>query len=197
MEIVNKYSKSKIYKIVDINFSKMYIGSTTQELSQRMTDHRKKYKGWKQGYDKFVSSFTLFDEFGIDDCIILLLEAFPCRNKTELRKREGEHISTNDCVNRYVSGRTRQQYCIDNKERREKYAEEHKAIRHEREKQYRIKNREAIRSRQNEQFTCECGGKYTAASRARHFRLSKHVAWVDTKPEDQMLTPLTFERTKC
>ena len=110
MELDNKYANGKIYKLVDKNFTKLYIGSTTQELSQRMTDHRRQYRQWREGSHKFTSSFEIFEEFGIENC-----EIFPCNNKMELRKREGEHISNNDCVNRIVAGRCSKQYYIDNR----------------------------------------------------------------------------------
>ena len=40
------YSYGKIYKIVSPSTGLVYIGSTCQTLSQRMTDHKKKYNRW-------------------------------------------------------------------------------------------------------------------------------------------------------
>ena len=40
----DKFSKAKVYKIADVNFTKCYKGSTCEELSQRMARHRQRYK---------------------------------------------------------------------------------------------------------------------------------------------------------
>ena len=51
----NKYNNSKIYKIepvCDYDEGDIYIGSTTQKyLSNRMQQHRKDYKRWKNEID--------------------------------------------------------------------------------------------------------------------------------------------------
>ena len=62
---MSKYQNGKIYKIVDVEYNKCYIGSTCEELSQRMARHRAIYKRKRASY---VSSFDLFDEFGLDNC---------------------------------------------------------------------------------------------------------------------------------
>jgi hypothetical protein len=35
----------------------------------------------------------------------------------ELDKREGEHIRNNNCINKYIAGRTMKEYYEDNKEK--------------------------------------------------------------------------------
>ena len=71
MEIQNKFQNAKIYKITDIGYNKCYIGSTCEELSQRMARHRRKYKsflsGGKEGH---IRSFDLFNEYGVENCKI-------------------------------------------------------------------------------------------------------------------------------
>ena len=54
-------------------------------------------------------SIFLFDEFGIDNCKILLIKDFSCKNKAELEREEGQEILRNieKCVNRVVVGRTK------------------------------------------------------------------------------------------
>lgn len=39
----SKFNKAKIHKITDVNYTKSYIGSTCEELSQRMARHRYMY----------------------------------------------------------------------------------------------------------------------------------------------------------
>ena len=52
IEISNKYLKGKIYKVVDIGYNKCYVGSTCAELSQRMSSHMTKYKGFVNGKEQ-------------------------------------------------------------------------------------------------------------------------------------------------
>ena len=106
MDINNICHNSKIYQITDIAYNKCYIGSTTEELSQRMARHRTNYKSFLNGNKKFMSSFDLFSEYGVENCKIELVEYFKCDSLGELRKREGEHIKKTECVNKYVAGRT-------------------------------------------------------------------------------------------
>ena len=95
------YEQSKIYKIYSHCGDKIYIGSTTKNLlSQRMATHRSDYKTWKKGESKFSKSYLLFDEYGIENCIIELLEYKPCKNKDELIKLEGIYTGELECVNK-------------------------------------------------------------------------------------------------
>ena len=68
------YSKGKIYKIIGRDSDgneECYIGSTCQPyLSSRMGSHRARYKGWLKGTDHFVTSYLLFDKFGVENCYI-------------------------------------------------------------------------------------------------------------------------------
>ena len=107
---MDKYQNGKIYKIVDTSFTKCYIGSTCESLSQRMARHRRHYKLYLKHPEKSMTSFYLFDEVGIENCKIYLIENYPCNSKEELRRREGFHIQSNECVNRCVAGRTAKEY---------------------------------------------------------------------------------------
>ena len=112
------YQQAKIYKIWDSSYTECYVGSTIQELSVRMAEHRRKYKSFLDGKAKRVdtSAFKLFDKYGLENCRIVLEELFPSNNKMELVKREGEHIRNSNCVNRCIAGRSHKEYCEENKE---------------------------------------------------------------------------------
>jgi hypothetical protein len=106
-----------------------------------MAEHRKDYKRFKTGATTVVcSSFKLLDEYGIDNCKIELVEAYPCENKEELRKREGYWIKLEECVNKTVAGRTQREYYVDN---RLKLLENNKEYM----KTYYIENRDKILTR--------------------------------------------------
>ena len=139
------YSKGKIYKIWDNNYTKCYIGSTCEELSQRMARHRDKYKQHLQNKYAFTTSFLLFEEFGMDNCKIELIELYPCNSKAELNAREGFFIKEEICVNKVIPGRTKAQYYKDNIEVIKEYRRNNKEKLQERGRQYRAKNAERVK----------------------------------------------------
>ena len=53
-----------------------------------------------------------------DDCYIELLEYYPCNNKTELNKYEGQKQREfkNECININIAGRTKKEYYNENKD---------------------------------------------------------------------------------
>ena len=118
MESQNKYQNGKIHKIVDIGYNKCYIGSTTEELSMRMARHRSNFKKFLRG-DKVshIRSYDLFNEYGVENCKIELIEYYKCDTLQELQTQEGKHIKNTECVNKYVAGRTKQEWAEDNKDK--------------------------------------------------------------------------------
>ena len=122
----HRYQNSKIYKIVDNGFNKAYIVSTTQSLTQRLADHRANYRKYLKGKYRKTSNFSIFDEFGVDNCQIYLLEEYPCENRMQLHKKEGEYILNTDCVNKIVAGRTPQEYREQNKDKTAQYRKDNK-----------------------------------------------------------------------
>jgi hypothetical protein len=110
------FSKSQIYKIVHVGFNLCHIGSTVEKLHVRMVRHRSHYKSYLKGQHNYVSLFKIFDEYGVDNCKIYLIENYPCQSKEELTAREGEHQKNTECVNKRMEGRTMKQWCQDNKE---------------------------------------------------------------------------------
>jgi uncharacterized membrane protein YheB (UPF0754 family) len=72
-----------------------------------------------------ITTFSLFDEFGVENCKIELVELFPCNSKIELEQREGFYIKNNDCVNKTTAGRTQKEYREDNKEVLQEYFKKH------------------------------------------------------------------------
>ena len=112
------YGNGKVYKIESHLGDNIYIGSTTKEyLSQRMETHRGDYAKWKKGNNsKFVTAFNIFEEYGVKNCKMILLESVPCNSKDELTAREAYYIRNLDCVNKIIPGRTQQEYKETNKE---------------------------------------------------------------------------------
>ena len=100
------YNEGKIYKIENMNGDKCYIGSTTKQyLSQRMQFHRSDYHKWLKGNKRKCTVYDIFEEFGIDNCRIVLLEAFSCESKDALLAREVHYMKSIPCVNKRMEGK--------------------------------------------------------------------------------------------
>ena len=52
----------------------------------------------------------IFDKYGVENCNALLIMDYPWKNKEELLRKEGEYIQSMECVNKYIAGRTPQEY---------------------------------------------------------------------------------------
>ncbi len=139
------YASSKIYKIVDVGYNDAYFGSTVQHLSVRMAEHRKNFKTYQAGGKKYMSSFFLFEKYGVENCKIELVEEVECKSREELRKIEGEYIKNNQCVNKCVAGRTKQEWNEDNKEKIKLQNKQRYEANKEKFKEYYLKNKEKIR----------------------------------------------------
>lgn len=122
------YQQSKIYKLWSPSKNLVYYGSTVQTLAQRLTKHKNHYKTYEKT-NHYYSSFIILE---CEDYKIELIEEYPCNNKEQLLKKEGEYIRTNECVNFEIAGRTNKEYYKDNKE---KYIERSKKYYNDNKKQ--------------------------------------------------------------
>lgn len=150
---MNKYEKAKIYKIESMLGNKIYIGSTTNDyLSNRMAKHRNRYKDYKlEKGDKYYS-FDIFDEYGIENCVITLIENYKCNDINELRQRERFYIQSLECVNKNIPTRTSKDYYIDNQEKMKE------------------KSKKRYELNKNENFQCECGVVLRRLGKSRHLK---------------------------
>jgi hypothetical protein len=155
----------KIYMIEPINKTDeadIYIGSTMKEyLSQRLENHRRDYNNYKAGYCvSRLTSFKLFDKYGIDNCKIILIELVNVSSKDELHKREAYHIRNTKCINKCIPLRSKKQYYEDNKDKA---------------KEYYQKNKERL----SQKNICECGSTYATYHKTRHFKTIKHMNFLN------------------
>ena len=74
------YDNGKIYQLVFADRPERYVGSTTQELHQRLSGHRSTNASSKVK--------KLVDAVGRMNVRIILIEDYPCSNKNELLSRE-------------------------------------------------------------------------------------------------------------
>lgn len=144
------YENSKIYKL-QCDDGYYYIGSTTTELRCRLYKHKNKSKTY---LDR--TSYQHINEIGWDRVRIVLMEAFCCNNRDELRMKEDEHICKHRddpfCLNTYRAFLTeeekKQYYEVNKDEIREKqkiYNEVNKERIREQRRAYREANKERKR----------------------------------------------------
>ena len=168
---MSKYNNGKIYKIENINEDgDIYIGSTTKRLLySRLERHIEDYKLYKLDYKvSKMNSFILFDNYGVDNCKITLLENVNVETKNELLKREAYYIKTLQCVNKVVPLRSRSQYREDTKEHIKEYSLE-----------YYQKNKEKLKTK----CTCICGSIYTLNHKSDHIKTKKHLKYIEDNKE--------------
>ena len=176
----SKYQNGQIYKIISkAHEGKCYIGSTCEELSQRLARHKYMYNQHrKKGKESYRSANRIFDEYGVDNCIIVWIEDYPCNSKKELLAREGHHIKNNDCFNKKVEGRTDKEYREDYKEWEKERHKKYYDLNKDKRKAYLQENKDYIDKWMKEKINCACGSVHTRQHKARHFRSQKHQDWL-------------------
>jgi hypothetical protein len=193
-DYIRDYSKGKIYKIVvdtDKEY-KPYVGSTIEELSRRMAGHRSKYKNWKKNGKRHMTSYDLFDKFGVDKCKIILLDEYPCENISQLLMKEREWFDKIECCNKvkpFISKEEifeqKKEYYQSNKEEITKkqkiYNQENKEQIAKRVKIYNQKNKEQITEKKKENFECVCGSIICKYSKVKHEKSKKHISFISQK----------------
>lgn len=175
------YSKGKIYRLVDLTNDTVYIGSTIQTLERRLHDHENDYKRYIGG--DLNHKITSCEIIKGGKYKIELIANFPCENKNELLKKEGEWIKNTNCLNRFIptgectkenkqeyNKQYGKQYRINNKEYIEKYN-----------KDYYANNKDILSKKAREKINCECGSIINKSDIAKHKKTKKHQEYEKSK----------------
>ena len=159
------YQQGKIYRLVSNKTEDVYYGATTRALTHRKNQHKKSSND--------CSSKKLFENDAI--VTIVLVEAFPCNNKNELKARELFHITNNACINtnkpfiselnhgvewhkKYREANKEhikayhEAYNEAHKEHKKAYNEAYNEAHKEQQKEYREANREALSEQKKEWY---------------------------------------------
>jgi len=208
--MARNYQQAKIYMICSNDKDCIpYIGSSCKRLlSQRMNQHRDDYKKWKNGKYGFISSFTLFEKYGIENCFIDLIQAFPCSSSDELRARERRWIDDIKCVNMDRPFRTKEEaiqqqkewyklnkelilakgkiYRDEHKEQiseyqkeyQKEYRDEHNEQINKNKKKYRDEHKKELAEKAKEAYECQCGSIIRKDSKAKHEKTKKHQEYL-------------------
>lgn len=182
--LMPEYENGKIYKICSHQTEKVYVGSTTRPLSERLAQHKGHIK------TQYCTSYEILK---FNDAYIELIENWPCNNREELRQREGYYIRNHNCVNKHIIGRTLQEWRIDTGkyipetcECGGKYTSTHKAEHLKSDLHlYFVENGKPLENKpegyRKEHFECECGGTYLYTHKTRHYKSKKHQAFIEEK----------------
>jgi len=149
------YQLGKIYKLTSPSNNLVYYGSTAQKhLSTRIAGHIRDYNSYLNNKGDYISSFEILK---CEDYKYELIEEYPCNNKPQLKTRERWYIQNNECVNKYIPGRTAAEYYQDNKERilelHKEYREANIEYFKEQQKEYRTNNKDKIKEQRKEYRT--------------------------------------------
>jgi hypothetical protein len=205
------YANAKIYTIrCRTDKDLIYVGSTTQTLSQRWTDH-KQHSNHLNKQNRLL--YKKINEIGFDNFYIELYMEYPCTNKSQLQKKEGEITREIGNMNMVIAGntigKTKQEYITEYqhtdkfKEDKKKYyqTEEYKEWNLSRKqtpeykqqaREYYIKNKlkaaqyyqdnkEHIQQRANEKITCDCGCVISKSNLKEHIKTLKHLKFMTPK----------------
>jgi hypothetical protein len=174
------YSKGKQYALRSHLGDKVYIGSTIDTLPNRLNKHKADYR-----CGRGVRSIEMFEEYGIDNVYIELIELYPCSCKAELERREGqlqrEYIGKGLAVNQRIAGRKPKDYYEEHKEKmddyKKKWNEENRERRLKKQKEYDLEHKEE----RYKKIKCECGCEVSKHHLARHKETKKHIDLLNAK----------------
>lgn len=165
------YSKGQIYTIRNRNDeTKIYVGSSIQPIYKRLYQHKHDSK-----LEKY-RNMKLYIEVNNDwsNWYIELYETYPCNNKNELEKREGEITRLIGTLNKNIAGRDEKQYRIDNnekiKEKSKQYRNDNLDLIKECNKKYYIENADKIKEK-TKQYRIENADKIK--EKAKEYRFKK------------------------
>lgn len=179
MEIDERYQNAYVYRIFSDYTENEYIGSSIYEPLERLRKHKVDKKRYEEGKRRYITSFNILQ---YEDARIEVIELYPCNNKKELEKREGEIIKQcPNAINKQIAGRTIEEYRHDNKEARKVfdklYYETHKEKHLKQTKEYYLKNKSDILAKHSEVHLCQCGVSYTKGHKSRHNNSIRHKEW--------------------
>ena len=174
----NRYNNSKVYKIVDQINGFYYIGSTTAQLSKRLSWHNK--LSLQEPDRKF---YKYMNEIGRDKFKIILIEEHYLENKEQLLREEDRviqmYLHDEKCLNSIRALLTEKEKKLNHNAHCCIYKARHKDHISEYNKKYRLENLENIRERQqtnNKQlYTCICGDILTCGAKINHLKSKKHT----------------------
>ena len=186
MTEINRYSHTKIYKLIDKVNQHFYIGSTTSKyLAKRKAEHK---SDSSRQPERPVCKY--FNSVGWSNVTIVLIEELNLQSKEQQMQAEDryiqQYIDDERCLNAVRSvGLNSKEYYQLNKNKRLETAkiwkqnnpEQAKAIRN---KCY-MKNREKYVEQRKQVYVCECGVSLSKSTNKKGHKMTKHhQKWVQS-----------------
>ena len=142
------YQEGKIYTIRNYtDDSLIYVGSTTQTLAKRLVKHRTDCKTGKSGNLYFYIIDNDWSNWYIE-----LYEHYPCNERVELNKREGEVIREVSTINKNIAGRNIEEYRKENADKIKERDKEYYKNNVDKIKKYYEENTDKIKKNQKEYY---------------------------------------------
>ena len=104
--------KGLIYKLTDNTNGNVYIGSTQQNLSTRISIHKAQYRQYLLNKTNHLTAFEIIKN---NNFTAEILEELEFNDRKQLNQLEGHYQKiTQNCINHNIAGRTNKQYIKDN-----------------------------------------------------------------------------------
>jgi hypothetical protein len=167
-----RYLRGQIYTIRNIKDDTMiYVGSTINSLSKRFHKHKKDCEGGLT-----ISLYSHIIDNDWSGWYIELYEMYPCNNKRELCRREGQVIREIGTINKNIAGRTIKEWREDNKEKvlqnAKEYYNDNKETIAQKAKEYNERNKEQVLENKKEYY-----------ERNKEKVLQKHKEWCENNKD--------------
>ena len=149
----------RVYKIIARQGDEVYVGSTFNTTRDRFRKHKDDYKRWKDDGMKKVLVYDMFDKYGPDNCLMVLIQEYEVIDRRHLEVYENLWIKKLKSINNKepCGGILRKQYYKNNKDKIKQYYED---------------NKDKI----NEKVECKiCNILTTKRSINRHNKTKKHI----------------------
>jgi hypothetical protein len=189
-----------------------YVGSTTN-FRKRKSQHKSNCKNVKsEEYNKALYVFIRENGGWSDEWVMVLVQSYHnCKTSLELLKYEREHY---DIYKPELNKQKPYLYEGEEKEKRKQYNEKYKKENADKMKEYRKENADKNKEYQKEyqkenadkikeynkvyqkenankskeKHTCECGGKYTTCHLSLHKKTKKHIKFIESQKNEEILT---------
>jgi hypothetical protein len=199
----NIYNHSKLYKL-QCDDGYMYIGCTTQALSVRLGEHKKRSK-----IDINRNVYSHINIIGWDKVKIILISEHNLENREQLLREEDrlikEYKDDEYCLNvrRSFTGLNKKEYAKEyakenedrirelgyiyrenNKDKIKEYFKEYHLKNQEKKrnmaKEHYEKNKDKILEQQRKKIECTCGIIYNNSNKAKHEKSKKHIDFINS-----------------
>ena len=187
----------RVYKIIHLDSSLCYIGSTCDTLPGRWRSHKNSYKTWvKRKSDDRYNNIALYphiEQYGVDRFKMLLIKEYQVADKKQLFAFEQLAISrTKTCCNeraafalissssmakhytQLVSERKRDYYQANKQAFRDHY-QANKDVILKRSKDHYQANKQSIKEYKAIRVMCECGTESRKDGISAHRKSAKHA----------------------